>query len=98
MTNKKWNALCLELVDVVKSFSPVKTGNLKFNAVNYMHVDNDTFVIKVNLEKADYMPYTNEPWIHPRWNGKKNPNEGWCQTAKEGVIKKIIEELDGEIK
>ena len=23
------------------------------------------------------MPFTNEEWISPRWNGKKNPNEHW---------------------
>ncbi len=32
-------------------------------------------------ERGYYMPYTNEKWISPKWNGKKNPNEAWWQQS-----------------
>lgn len=39
------------------------------------------FEITVGGEAVNYMPYTNEPWISPRWNGKRNPNQNWWDLA-----------------
>lgn len=97
MTNKQWNIACLSAVDIVKSVSPVDTGNLKNNGVTYAFLDNDTFMIKIDLAKAPYMPYTNEPWLAKRWNGKKNPNEGWWENAVKKVVEYIAQALGGEI-
>lgn len=46
---------------------------------------------------APYMPYTNEPWISPRWNGKQNPNEGWWNDAIEFIIQYMAKRLGGEL-
>lgn len=97
MTNKQWNIACLSAVDIVKSVSPVDTGNLKNNGVTYAFLDNDTFMIKIDLAIAPYMPYTNEPWLAKRWNGKKNPNEGWWENAVKKVVEYIAQALGGEI-
>lgn len=97
MTNKQWNIACLSAVDIVKSVSPVDTGNLKNNGVTYAFLDNDTFMIKIDLAKAPYMPYTNEPWLAKRWNGKKNPNEGWWENAVKKVVEYLAQALGGEI-
>lgn len=106
MTNKQWNIACLSAVDIVKSVSPVDTGNLKNNGVTYAFLDNDTFMIKIDLAKAPYMPYTNEPWLstnHGKWldketgGVKKNPNEGWWENAVKKVVEYIAQALGGEI-
>ena len=54
------------------------TGNL-MNSVR-LRVGNrrtNTSKVWIDEKQAPYMPYTNEKWISPRWNGKKNPNEKW---------------------
>ena len=63
----------------------------------YAFLDNDTFMIKIDLAKAPYMPYTNEPWLAKRWNGKKNPNEGWWENAVKKVVEYLAQALGGEI-
>ena len=98
MTNQEWTAICYDLVDIVKSVAPVDKGNLKNYGVTYAFLDNDTFEIKIDLGKAPYMPYTNEPWIAKRWNGKKNPNEGWWQKAVEKVVQGLASAIGGEVK
>lgn len=45
-----------------------------------------------------YVPYTNEPWIAKRWNGRKNPNEGWWQRFANEVILLVAIKLKGDIK
>lgn len=45
---------------------------------------------------APYMPYTNEPWLSPRWNGKQNPNEGWWNDSIEFIVQYIGKRLGGE--
>ena len=45
---------------------------------------------------APYMPYTNETWLSPRWNGKQNPNEGWWNDSIEFIVQYIGKRLGGE--
>ena len=87
-----WESICEKAVEIVKEYSPIKTGNLRHNAITYSFVDSDTFIIEVNTSIAPYMPYTNEPWVARRWNGKKNPNEGWWEDACESI--KLFIELE----
>jgi hypothetical protein len=44
---------------------------------NSISVISDTVVIGGGI--VDYAPYTTYAWTHPRWNGAKNPNEGWVE-------------------
>ena len=46
---------------------------------------------------APYVPYTNEPWISEKWNGKKNPNEGWFERATGFVATYIAGRLQGRM-
>ena len=92
MTKSEFDKLCMDIVGQVRKRAPYDTGNLSTNGVRYMWKGKDTFVIYVDESIAPYMPYTNEPWISPRWHGKKNPNEAWWQDA----IKIIVEYLEKE--
>lgn len=73
------------------------TGNLAFNALNYV-VKDGAMCVYVDEKIASYMPYTNEPWISPYWRGKKNPNEGWWQRFAEELIGRVAARLGGTIK
>ena len=90
MTKSEFDKLCMDIVGQVRKRAPYDTGNLSTNGVRYMWQGKDTFVIYVDESIAPYMPYTNEPWISPRWHGKKNPNEAWWQDA----IKIVVEYLE----
>ena len=92
-----FETICKRAVELVKKVSPIDTGNLRYNAINYEFLDADTCVIKVSLDIAPYMPYTNEPWLAKRWNGKKNPNEGWWENAVKKVVEYLAQTLGGEI-
>jgi hypothetical protein len=71
----------MDLVSIIRERCPRDTGNLADHGVKFIWEDKDTFTIYVDEGEAPYMPYTNEPWISPKWNGKKNPNEAWWQDA-----------------
>jgi hypothetical protein len=97
MTQGKFNQVCMECVMTLKTLAPYDTGNLSINAIKYEWIDENTFKIYVDQSIAPYMPYTNEPWISPRWNGKKNPNEKWWQNAIAFIEDTICEIIDGEL-
>ena len=73
------------------------TGNMAFNALRY-EITTDTVRIYVDEAIAPYVPYTNEPWISPRWHGKKNPNEGWWQRFVEEFNRRLVNKLHGVIR
>lgn len=98
ISKEKFTEVCNEAVEIVRNYAPVDTGNLEENGVSFEWVDDNTFNIYVDEALAPYMPYTNEVWKSPRWNGKKNPNEGWWQYSVERIVKYLVEELDGEVK
>lgn len=64
------------------------TGNLKFNATKVVH-EAEQSRIYVDENIAPYMPYTNEPWISPKWKGAKNPNENWFATFTEILARQL---------
>ena len=74
-----------EALEIVKTNAPFRTGNLK-NAIRLERTA-EGFAIIVDTTQAPYMPYTNEPWISPRWNGRANPNEAWFDMAADLVAR-----------
>lgn len=111
MINKStFDKVFLAAVEQLKKFAPKRTGNLassiKYRWISenqfeiYIDVgDTDAFVRGAKFDKglAPYTPFTNEMWISPRWNGKKNPNENWWNYAVEYVIDYIARCLGGEL-
>lgn len=80
---------------------PKDTGNLRFNATLYENEGDGHLVIYVSGDGekgiAPYAPFTNEPWLSPRWNNKKNPNEGWWDKFVEFVVNYIQTALGGRV-
>lgn len=100
MTKEDFAVACGLAMKELQDFAPKDTGNLAFNAIKIDFEENGDewkCVISVDPSIAHYMPYTNEPWISPKWKGKKNPNEGWWQWAVEFVARKIAEYLGGTL-
>lgn len=90
------NAAVSVVEDMRADYVPRHTGNLAYNALVY-DVQGNQFVIRVDPAIAPYMPYTNEPWLSPKWNGKQNPNEGWWQRFVEEFTRRLALKLRGEV-
>ena len=97
VSNAEFKRVCQRAVKELRSFAPYDTGNLALNAIRMEMPSPDVCLIYVDERIAPYMPYTNEPWMHKKWHGKKNPNEGWWQKACDVVINNVAQQLDGEI-
>jgi hypothetical protein len=67
----------------LKSSSPIRTGNLRYNSIKNRNVNGKMAIIYIDEAIAPYMPFTNEPWISPRWHGRQNPNERWFDNTAE---------------
>lgn len=93
MTAKKFKSICDGVLKIVKKHTPVDTGNLKFNAVRIKYISANKIVILVDQDIAPYMVYTNEPWISPKWHGKKNPNQAWWNN----VIPLIVDYINKQV-
>lgn len=110
MINRQYfDRVFLEAVDQLRKLAPKDTGNLAYNAIKYKWIAENKFVIYVDIGDikmiktrivglAPYMPFTNEKWISPKWNGKQNPNQGWWNDAIEIVIRFIAKRLGGILK
>lgn len=96
MNAQDFENMCSKLFGDIKRISPVDTQNLRDNAIRYEHIDVNTVKIYVEETIAPYMPYTNEPWVSRRWNGKQNPNEGWWDNGAVNTVIKGIREVFGE--
>lgn len=92
-----FSALSFEALDFIKRFSPIDTGNLRRNAIILEPLSPMKFKITVDVTIAPYMPYTNEPWTSPKWNGKKNPNEHWWNDTVELLVRHIAEQYKGVV-
>jgi hypothetical protein len=61
---------------IFKSQAPTRTGVLR----NQIRVERTEQGFNI-ISDIYYMPFTNEPWISPRWRGRANPNEKWWDEA-----------------
>lgn len=101
--NRKIYLLCDKAVQILRDRAPYKSGNLSNHGIMYTSkgAHGTTFKIWVDGNgkegKAFYMPFTNEKWESPRWNGKENPNEQWWNRACEEIIEMFARELGGEL-
>lgn len=78
------DSLSRAIRDVLHEGAP----NIRRESTNALRnsVKNTTRAINIGGGEVDYTPYTHYKWISPRWNGKKNPNEGWItNVAMQGV-------------
>ena len=102
----------LEAVAELRKKAPKNTGNLAYNSIKYKWISGNEFEIYVDVGDttafvesreyeqgvAPYMPFTNEVWISPKWNGKQNPNQNWWNNAIEFIIHFIAQKFNGELK
>lgn len=98
MDNERLFAACIEVVEELRQavFIPWRTGNMATNSLRYK-IEGNVFHIYMDEEIAPYVPYTNEPWISPRWHGKTNPNEGWWNDFAEIFAQRLALKLRGEL-
>ena len=75
---------------------PRDKGNMAFHALRF-EADNSVIHISVDNDIAPYVPYTNEPWISPKWNGKQNPNEGWWDRFAAEFARRLASSLNGRL-
>lgn len=99
MTKIRFREYVNRFAELLRLLAPKDTGNLAINAIKVeWHGDNEA-EIYVDGDGVDgiapYMPFTNEPWTAPKWKGKKNPNEGWWETAIESIIQQLNAEFGG---
>jgi len=81
---------------VIKSFCPVRTGNLVSNGIT---MKSDGSEIYIGGDLAPYAIYTNENWnmFAPPLQGHTNPHEGWIDKAITEAIPLIKSALSGDI-
>lgn len=108
---RRFDRAFLKAVDKLRELAPKDTGNLAYNAIKYRWLNANQFEIYIDVGDTDafvesqqflqgtapYTPFTNEAWISPRWNGKKNPNENWWNNAVEQIVQLIAEYLGGKL-
>ena len=78
-------------------YVPRDTGNMALNSLRYK-VQGNYIVIYFDTNIAPYVPYTNEPWLSDKWNGKQNPNEGWWDEFAQEFIRRFNIKIRGKIK
>lgn len=81
-----------------KEQTPIDTGNLRNESIRMVQKSPTKIVVYVDRKIAPYMPYTDKPWLAKRWNGKKNPNEGWFKKAVERAIRKTNRIMKARLK
>lgn len=87
---------CVEEMRQVKKWVPRDSGNLANHALRY-DITETEMKIYIDQEIAPYMPYTNEAWLAEKWNGRKNPNEGWWQRFVAEFARRLAKKLRGKI-
>lgn len=97
VSNAQFKRICQRAVKELRGLAPYDTGNLAMNAVKMEMVSPTVCLIYVDESIAPYMPYTTFPWISPKWNGKKNPNEGWWQAAGELLVDYVAQQVEGKV-
>ena len=90
-------ALKQDALRTIKLSSPVRTGNLQ-NAVKVRNLPNGKgFEIYIDTTQASYAEATIDPWVHDRWHGRENPNEGWTNEAAHEFIERARIKYKGNV-
>jgi len=77
---------------LIRSQTPYRSGYMA-SQWKYRFVENGIEF----YNETDYLVYTNEKWISPRWRGRKNPNEKWMEETTKLVAEFIARELGGTV-
>lgn len=96
LTDDQMRELEEEIANLIAKFTPVRSGNLRYNAFK-THYEAGDLVIKVDLSIAPYMPYTNEPWVSPKWHGRRNPNQYWFDLFFFSILSFICKRFGGTL-
>ena len=89
--------LCGVAEQILREKAPIDTGNLRYNAIKGKLKAENVYELEVDQSIAPYMVFTNEPWISPKWNGKKNPNEKWFENATYYIALDLAKRLGGKL-
>lgn len=73
--------------------APVKTGKL-MRSIKTERNNKGGFRVYVDTSLAPHMKYTENPWTDSKWNGRKNPNEGWFKEAGRSLARASAATLD----
>lgn len=96
MTDKEFNAIVEKMKRdadfYIRANAPVRSGRLKTSIQSI--TTQDGYEISVNV---DYMVYTEERWISPRWNGRENPNLYWLRRTVETLVRQWASQYGGKI-
>lgn len=95
MEQSQFIALTVGAFQIFQGIVPIDTGNMRRNATQFASTGLKAASIRVDGAVAPYAVYTNEPWLSPRWGGKKNPNEGWVKRGVELVAMHLSQQLGG---
>jgi len=80
-----------------KARVPVDTGNMRYNATKLMPLGHDRYRLYIDKNIAPYFPYVDGPWVHPRWQGAKNPNEKFFEKAAIAFANELTSRLNGKM-
>jgi hypothetical protein len=84
------------LVQQLKLFAPIDTGNLMSSIVRVEDLGTPfKHVIYIGGGIVEYAPATNEKWESPKWKGKRNPNQGWVQKAIRNALPVMRQIMSG---
>ncbi len=97
MRDEDFKAACELAFEELQKLAPYDTGNLALNAIRIEFTSSKRCVIYVDESIAPYMPYTTEKWLSPYWRGKKNPNEGWFESAVQLIAEVLADLCGGEL-
>jgi len=92
--NSIMNDLKKEAVLAYKIGTPYRSG-YQHDHIYAKDLANGGFEIVVN---TDYVQYTTDEWVSPKWNGRENPNEGWEKEVGDAFIKTAKVKLGARIK
>ncbi len=97
MYNRLFQALKL-LHEALVARAPKKSWNLALNGIVTVQDGTERYIV-IGGEVAPYAEYTNENWdqFQPPLKGKKNPNEGWIESAIEFCLPMIEQIMSGTL-
>ena len=88
----KLQMLLAQALIIVQTQSPYRSGELS-RSFKIRNVDGGVEI----YTDVDYMVYTNEAWLSPKWRGRQNPNQDWFKEATELIARYIAMGLGGQV-